>query len=270
MDRASRILLILILPAGGCADGILLHPTSQPLETPAVRRVVRQDRGDLELWTMRAQGAPETPPAAYVLAFVGNGDRAERGAAEESELWRDHPFEIWVMNYPGFGGSTGPPGLNTIPPSALAAFDEIRKVAAGRPVLVSGSSLGAAAALFVAARRPVGGVLLRNPPPLRELILGHYGWWNLWLGAWIVTLQIPPELDSLRNARECTAPAVFLISQQDRRVPPAYQRDVVDAYGGTTTIVPLEGGHNKRPGPRELDTLRPALRSLASRAQAPK
>jgi len=46
------------------------------------------------------------------------------------------------------------------------------------------------AALSVAARRPVAGLVLQNPPPLRQLIMGHYGWWNLWLVAGAVVLVL--------------------------------------------------------------------------------
>ena len=49
----------------------------------------------------------------------------------------------------------------------------------------------------VAANRPVAAIVLQNPPPLRQLILGHYGWWNLWLIATPVALGVPSELDSL-------------------------------------------------------------------------
>jgi len=266
-DVASGILKLLAMTLCGCADRILLHPTSEPLETPAARKVIRLDDADLELWTIRAKEAPEGAPAVYVLSFIGKGDRAERWAVSESEVWRRQKAEIWAVNYPGYGGSSGPPGLSRIPPAALAAFDEIRGTAAGRPVLVSGNSLGSAAALWVAANRPVDGVVLRNPPPLRELILGRHGWWNLWLGAWIVTLQIPPELDSLANGRKASAPAVFILSRNDRIVPPSYQQDVVDAYGGEKTVVPVEGGHSHRPNPRDMETLSGALRRLAERAR---
>ena len=265
--RRATLLILGLLAAAlcGCANRILLRPTTNPLETPAARRVIRVGEADLELWTLRAQDAPEGDPKVYVLSLIGKGDRAELRAVAESELWRRQPAEIWALNYPGYGGSSGPSGLDRIPPAALAAFDEIRQAAAGRPVLVSGSSLGAAAALWIAARRPVDGVVLRNPPPLRELILGRHGWWNLWLGAWIVTLQIPDELDSLANGRKAAAPAVFILSRDDRIVPPAYQQEVVEAYAGEKTVIPVEGGHSRRPAPGDLEILNGALRRLAER-----
>jgi hypothetical protein len=237
------------------------------LETPAARKVIRLDDADLELWTIRAQDAPEGAPEVYVLSFIGKGDRAELWAVAESEVWRRQHAEIWVVNYPGYGGSSGPAGLRRIPPAALAAFDEIQKIAAGRPVLVSGNSLGTAAALWVAAHRPVDGIVLRNPLPLRELILGRHGWWNLWLAAWIVALQVPSELDSLANGQKASAPAVFILSRNDRIVPPSYQQEVVEAYGGEKTVVPVEGGHNKRPTPHDMEALRGALRRLAEQAR---
>lgn len=251
--------VLLSLALAGCADTVILHPTSEPVETAADRRVI----GELELWTTRAQDDPGGAPEIYVLSFIGKGDRAERRAAVESGLWRGQRAEVWVLNYPGYGGSAGPAKLDRIPPAALAAFDEIHRAASGRPVLVSGNSLGAAVALWVAANRPVHGLVLRDAPPLRELILGRHGWWNLWLGAWIVTLQIPDELDSIANARMGSAPAVFIVSQDDRIVPPSYQGDVIDAYGGPKSVIPVAGGHSRRLAPHDEDLVRAALGRLA-------
>jgi hypothetical protein len=111
--------------------------------------------------------------------------------------------------------------------------------------------LGTTAALCVVARRPVAGLVLHNPPPLRQLILGHYGWWNLWLLAIPVSAQIPHDLDSVANAARCHAPAVFVLSGADHVVPPQYQRLVVDAYAGPKRLIAVPGAPHNAPLPRE-------------------
>ena len=87
-------------------------------------------------------------------------------------------------------------------------------------------------------------MVLRNPPPLRQLVMGHYGWWNMWLAAGPFALQVPSELDSLENASKVKAPAVFILSDGDTVVPPKYQMKVVDAYGGQKRIVHLSNANH--------------------------
>src|SRR5438270_6826000 len=87
------------------------------------------------------------------------------------------------MNYPGFGGSSGPAQIARLGPAALTAFDELQKVAGNRPIIVFGASLGTTTALHIAAERKIAGLILHNAPALRQIILRQFGWWNLWLFA---------------------------------------------------------------------------------------
>jgi len=185
----------------------------------------------------------------YVLHFYGNADRAEHWPTAEADMWNDRAVEIWGMNYPGFGGSTGPAWLSNIGPAALAAFDELRRHAVDRPIVAFGTSIGATAALHVAASRPAGiaGLILQNPPPLREMILRRFGWWNLWLLAGPVALQMPKDLDSIENAKAIHAPAIFLLAEKDEVVPARYHRLVVDAYAGEKRVISLRGAHHNDP-----------------------
>ena len=232
----------------GCADRLMLFPTRRPLDAGgAVRRLVPFGGGQLELFRARSPGCGDGPATVVDLELIGNGGRAEPAVAAAAERWGDRPVEVWAVNWPGYGGSTGDARLADIGPAALAAFDA---VADGRPVVVSGHSLGTAAALHVAAHRVVAGVELLNPPPLRQLIVGRYGWWNLWLLAGPIAWQVPADLDSLANGRRCVAPAVFVLSGRDTVVPPAYQRQVFDAYAGPKQLVTrAEAGHNDGPDP---------------------
>jgi pimeloyl-ACP methyl ester carboxylesterase len=167
----------------------------------------------------------------------------------EAEMWKDRAVEIWGMNYPGFGSSTGPARLARIGPAALAAFNELRREAADAPIVAYGASIGVTAALHVAASRPTGiaGLILHNPPPLREIILRQFGWWNLWLLAGPVALQIPRDLDCIANARASRVPAIFLLAQRDEIVAPRFHRMVVQAYAGEKRIIELPGAHHNDP-----------------------
>ncbi|MEY2564447.1 MAG: uncharacterized protein QOH88_2640 [Verrucomicrobiota bacterium] len=228
-------------------DRLILFPTTNriPAHT-ATRKPIPFDGGELEIWTAASKMAQQRgEPDIYVLRFYGNADRADRWVAAEAEMWNNRSVEVWGMNYPGFGGSTGPARLAKLGPAALAAFDELQKVAGNRPIIVYGASLGTTTALHIAANRKIAGLILHNPPALRQIILRQFGWWNLWLFAGPMAQKIPRDLDSLANARASRVPAIFLLAENDEVVAPKFQRLVVDAYAGEKRVIPLAGaGHN--------------------------
>ena len=230
-------------------DQLILFPSTQAIDARgAIRKTVPFENGEVELWTARSRLAQQRGrPEIYVLRFYGNADRADRWVAMEAEMWNDRAIEIWGMNYPGFGGSTGPARLKRIAPAAMAAFDALQREAGERPIVLFGASIGSAPALHIAAHRPAAGLILHNPPALRQLILQQHGWWNLWLLAGPVAAQIPTDLDSIANARLAHVPAIFLLAEQDEIVAPRFQRLVVDAYAGEKRVITLRSAYHNSP-----------------------
>src|SRR5207244_12278474 len=139
------------------ADHLILFPTKAPIDAGgAVRKTVPFQNSELELWTAVSQRAQQNGRSdIYILRFYGNADRAGGWVAAEADEWNDRAVEIVGMNYPGFGGSTGPARLSRIGPAALTAFDELKRHAVERSTLLFGASLGSAAVPHVAAHRPV-------------------------------------------------------------------------------------------------------------------
>ncbi len=123
----------------------------------------------------------------------------------------------------------------------------MKRTAGKRPIVVSGTSFGTIAALHLAAERDFGGVILHNPPALREMITQEHGWWNLWLLAGPLSRKVPAALDSLTNARRARVPAVFLVAGRDTVVRPKFQRLIVDAYAGQKRIILLPGADHLSP-----------------------
>jgi pimeloyl-ACP methyl ester carboxylesterase len=227
-------------------DRLVLFPTTDRIDAgAAIRKPIPFDGGELEIWTAASKLAQRGEPRTYVLRFYGNADRADRWVAAEAEMWNNRSVEVWGMNYPGFGGSTGPARLARLGPAALTAFDALKLAAGDRPVVVFGASLGTTTALHVAAHRQVAGLILHNPPALRQIILRQFGWWNLWLLAGPLAQKLPADLDSVANARLVHVPAIFLLAEKDEVVAPKFQRLVVDAYAGEKRVIPLiDAGHN--------------------------
>jgi hypothetical protein len=253
--RRQRILLAVIAAYfvliffARLPDHLILFPTTAPIDAGgAVRKMLPFQNGELEIWTAVSRRAHQNGGAdLYILRFYGNADRADRWVAAEAEDWNDRAVEIWGMNYPGFGRSTGPARLSRIGPAALTAFDELKRHAGGQPIVLFGASLGTNAALHVAAHRPVAGLILNNPPPLRQMVLRQFGWWNLWLLAAPVALQIPRDLDSIANAKAIHAPAIFLLAEKDEVVAPRFHRLVVSAYAGDKQVISLPGAYHNDP-----------------------
>ena len=273
--RGGTLALLLYLLAMfplGCgkylADHLALLPSRGPLLTfGALERFVETPVGRVQVLVARGPSAVGVEPRRFVLRIEGNGGRAERTATDVAARWNDVPSEVWAMNHPGFGQSDGPAAVDKLPAAALAVYDAVCARAGDRPVYVDADSMGTTMALYVAAARrdtrPTAGLVLKNAPPLRKLILGRFGWWNLWLAAGPVAAAIPPQLDSPTNAARATAPAVFVAAEQDSLVPQRYQRVVYDAYAGPKRRVVFEGAEHNTPLDAETEAeIRAAMREL--------
>ena len=258
---------------GGCADQLMLAPSTARLQSTRGAAPVQVPLGkgkSIEIWTAPTEAAQGNRARAYVLRFCGNGERAEEALRDEQRLWAGVPVEIWAVNYPGFGGSTGPARLEAIPNAALSSFDALADRAAGRPIMLSGFSLGGTVALYVAAHRPAAsGLLLRAVPPVRDVIMGNYGWWNLWLLAGPLAGQFPRELDSVANARRVVAPAVFVVTGNDHLVPRRFQREVTAAHAGKKRVIIADDAQHDSPiVGKTLQKLEIDLQWLFSKATA--
>ena len=235
--------LFLILLVSGYTDRLILYPSTNPLDTTLLtrRQITLENGTKIEIFSMRSLGAADKEPQAYILSFVGNAARAELTAPFFARDWGKRPVEVWSANYPGYGSSGGSARLDTIAPTALAAYDALRREAGDKPIILQARSIGTTAALYVATKRPVAAVILHNPPPLHELILHRYGWWNLWLFAGPIGWSVPTELDSVANAKRVTVPAAFILAGADEVVPPEYQQLVANPYAGPKRIIHLPG-----------------------------
>ncbi|HFS85295.1 MAG TPA: alpha/beta hydrolase [Epsilonproteobacteria bacterium] len=94
-----------------------------------------------------------------ILYFGGNAGAVAGHGEVFSELFADHT--VYLVNYRGYGGSTGEPGEAAFYSDALSVYDDI--VAEHCQVSVIGRSLGTGVATYLASQREIQKIALVTP-----------------------------------------------------------------------------------------------------------
>lgn len=226
------------------ANYLVFRPTRNQLpHFSNERRLIPFRGGHLEVLITRT-GDIDDEPRYFTLNFPGAEGRAERLQSGPLDSWEDIPGECWAVNPPGYGASTGSPKLSTMASAADAVFREFHRAAEGRPTFLQGFCMGGWLAMHLAANHSVNGLILRNTANLKSMMMHQHGWKGLWLGTYFLTWEAPRALNVIRNARQITCPAVFVVSLRDTVSPPVLQQRVIDAYAGPKQILQLpRAGH---------------------------
>ena len=291
--RASVMICVSALASclGGCSNRLFLHPSHDPIETGATRVYIPGTRFPLRRRTVEAfyqeHGTEGARPRLYVLAFTGNAGRAERELQSVPNVlrtWFQSPralapdahgrrgVGVLAVNYPGFGssdhpsGKPGPATLRRLGAAALDAYDHLAEQAQGAPIVVYGISMGTTAALHVAASTPEvppAALVLDRGPDIPGLVMGRFGWWNLWLAAGPVTLSLPRATRSVANARRIKhVPALFVLGTRDTLVRPRNGARVANHYRGPRQVAWLDITHGSRVDSRHQPALDRGLQWL--------
>ncbi|MEQ1905876.1 MAG: alpha/beta fold hydrolase [Pirellulaceae bacterium] len=220
------------------ANRTMLSPSRFAIDTfGKTRRAIPFGGGELEVWVQPSKPNEAASPELVVLKFPGMAGRAEWSGLSPLDHWADISGEVWAVNYPGFGGSSGKADVRHLAPVAERMWHSIRAAHPSAKILINGNSLGACLALFVAARFPVDALILRNPPPIRNLIREQrrYNWWNFGIGR-LVANYFPEELDPIANAARSNSPALYVQSQFDTLVPCEFQNRIISAHRGPKQV----------------------------------
>ena len=197
-----------------------------------------------------------------LLWFYGNGENL--GA-----IWpvlrdfRPPDAALLVLDYPGYGASGGratEAGLHQAAEAAYAALAARPEVDPAR-IVVYGRSLGTTVATWLAARRPVAGVILESPfTNAREMSRQHLGLFPRFV------LRL--ELDNLAAIAQIRAPVLVFHGTADRLVPFAMGQRVAQAATGPAELVAIEGAsHNEtyaRGGAAYRDRMREFVRRVTA------
>jgi pimeloyl-ACP methyl ester carboxylesterase len=181
---------------------------------------------------------PRATSDAVILYFGGNAEDVLY-MASTAPMFNAH--RMLVVNYRGYGGSTGKPGQKALYDDALVIYQHAVTAGGAAPeqIVVMGRSLGSGVAAMLAAERPVRGAILITPfDSLAAVAARHYSFMP-------VRLLLRHPFPSVDWARQAKAPALILAAERDHIVPPLHAQRLYAAWAGDKQIHILSGvGHN--------------------------
>jgi pimeloyl-ACP methyl ester carboxylesterase len=196
---------VLLLYAAVCGLLYLLQNRLIYLRVPETQREgaksVRLQRGaaSVKVWMHQ----DDLQPA--VIYFGGNGDDVGASLPDLAAVFPDRA--VYLVNYRGYGGSTGAPSEEALVGDAEAVYDWVRT--RHERILVMGRSLGTGVATALASRRPVERLILLTPfDSLTGVAREHFPWAPVrWL--------LKDRYESAQRIVHVRSPVLVLVAEHD-------------------------------------------------------
>lgn len=174
--------------------------------------------------------------ARAVLYFGGNAEPVAMSAADFESTFPDRT--VYLVNYRGYGGSSGDPTEPGLYEDALYIYDQIAPQ--HNAVSAMGRSLGSGVATYLAANRNLEALILVTP---FDSVINVA---RTFFPVYPVTLLVRDKYDSIGRAPAIDIPTLVVIAENDEVIPPRHARNLVSAFlPGLVTARTLKGtNHN--------------------------
>ncbi len=224
----------------GFENSLLYFPVRELASSPEAHglradalAVPTEDGETLAGWWIRGAGK------RAVLFFHGNAGNAADRLDRARILNERFGLDVFLVDYRGYGRSTGSPSEDGLARDARAVLGAARERGfAPDRIVLFGESLGSAVATRLASEAPVGAVILETPfLSVPEMARVHY--------PFVPTFLIRSRFDNASRVGTIAAPKLFLVAERDEIVPPEQGRRLYALSPAPKTLFVIPGaGHN--------------------------
>ncbi len=247
-NRKSLIVVVLTVFAAnlsflGCSMRQMIYPSPAiPVGGPptGLEEVIISSGDDSKVVAWYRELAMSHGGRPAVLFFHGNGENLEtmRMSATFEQLDRlQTPY--LVVDYPGYGRSSGIPSERSLKESGLAAMRWLVDQQPDRPLVICGWSLGAAVAIFLAAETDDldGLIAISAWTSLRDVAKIHFP-------NWMVGALLRESYDSAVIVETIQEPTLLIHGGRDEIIPVAQGRKLRSKMPRSAWLEVDLAGHN--------------------------
>ena len=250
------LFLLFILP--GCTN-LFFQPMKKLLVTPEEFNieyenvyVKTQDNINLHGWWFPTA----TDSKASILFLHGNGENISTHASAVYWLTK-HAYDVFIIDYRGYGKSEGIPDLEATLADIKSVFDYVWKRDNGdKKFFVIGHSLGASLGLVALSgyKHSPDGMLFVSPfSEYRQMAQSMMSKsWLTWAFQWPLSLTVSNEYSPIDYVDKLpSSPALFLYSEDDNVIPIDHVMRLFQKAHPPKHIEQISGPHNELFGVQE-------------------
>lgn len=248
----SFVVFVAIVYVGLCAAlfffqrSLLYYPQPRPQGEASATLPLSVDGAELVI-SVRAHDGPEA-----IVYFGGNGEDVTYNLPSFSAAFPEHA--LYLMNYRGYGGSSGNPSEAAISQDALALFDYVH---ARHPnVIVMGRSLGSGVAIRLASQRPATRLVLITPYASIAVLGARQ--FPMFPVKWLIR----DKYESWRYAPLIDVPTLLVAAEHDNVIPRASTEALYAAFRpgiASQRVIPATGHNTISATPMYVEALQSAL-----------
>lgn len=173
-----------------------------------------------------------------VLYFHGN-KRNISWYAKYIPYFTRHGYQVLMIDYPGFGKSTGKLTEQKLYDWAMQVYKIARKRFSADSIIIYGKSMGTGIAAQLASVRDCQRLILETPYYDFPAVVKHY------LPVYPVKWMLHYEIPTWQYLQKVTAPVTIFHGTRDRIVPYRNSKRLLPFLKQTDEIITLKGGsHN--------------------------
>jgi fermentation-respiration switch protein FrsA (DUF1100 family) len=174
-----------------------------------------------------------------LLFFHGNAGNAADRLERARILNRRFGLDVFLVDYRGYGRSTGSPSEEGLYRDARTIYEAARERGFSPDrILAFGESLGSAVAVELATEKPCAAIILETPflsvPAMARV---HY--------PLVPRFLVRTRFDNAARIQAIRAPKLFLVAGRDEIAPPEQGRDLFERASEPKTLFVIpNAGHN--------------------------
>lgn len=222
-------------------ERIIYYPTRELVTTPAA---INLDYEEVTIASSRGNRVhgwylPHPAPRGHLLFFHGNGGNISH-RLDSLAIFHRLGLATLIIDYQGYGQSTGKPSERATYDDALAARDFLlhEKKTDADALVYFGRSLGAAVAAWLAEQHPPRALILESTfTSVADMGKRLYPF----LPVGLLTRHDYATGERIGNIH---VPVLILHSPEDEIVPYDFGRQLYDLANEPKTFAELKGGHN--------------------------
>ena len=197
---------------------------------------------------------PGQPRKGIVLFYHGNMNHMEH-YKKYPPFFTKNGYEVWMVDYPGFGKTTGDRSEPLIYSQALEFYRLALNEISSDSLVIYGKSIGTGIASYVAANGESKQLILETPYLNIEALARHY------LPVYPVGLMVKYRFPTSRYLRRVRVPVTIFHGTRDEIIPFKHAKLIQRLKPGVELIAIEDGRHNDL---SDHDLFRKKLDSLLS------